>query len=122
MFSALLGGSVSPAGEFDGWTHLRELLCKRLVYRDYTHRRRISVALIDGSEIKGLVMQGYKRDHARKLAPFQRRIRGGSDGAGVLITGVRRNHSEDRVVDRRLRRSGMRQHVIDHRPRSVEHT
>src|ERR1035438_3080334 len=113
MLSAFRRGNMPLAGEFDGWTHLHELLGKRFVYRDYTERRLISVALIDGSEIKRLVVRRCNHDHARKLAPFQRRVSVGSDGAGELITGVRRNHREDRVVDRRRRR--MRQHVINHR-------
>jgi len=115
MLSALFGGSVPLAGEFDSWTHLHELLCKRLVDWDCPQRRRISIAVIDGSEIKGLVVRRRNHDHARKLPPFQRSVGVGSDGARELIAGVRCNHSEDRVGDRRLRRSGMRQHVIHHR-------
>src|ERR1039457_113800 len=101
MLRALLGGSVSLAGKSDGRTHLSQLFCKCLVYRDYTQRRRISVALIDGSEIKGLVVRRCNHDHSRKLAAFQRRVSVRSEGAGELITGVRGNHSEDRAVDRR---------------------
>src|ERR1017187_2101137 len=98
MLSTFRRGNMSLAGKSDGRAHTNQLFGKRLVYRDYTQRRRISVALIDGSEIKGLVMRRCNHDHSRKLAAFQRRVSVGSDGAGELITGVRCDHSENRVV------------------------
>jgi len=113
MFGAFFSGSMSLAGEFNGWVHLHELLGKRFVYPDSSERRCIGVAVVDGSEIKGHIVRRRNHHHARKLAPLQRCICIGSDRAGKLITGVRCNHGENRTVDRRQRR--MRQHVIHHR-------
>src|SRR5208282_5165797 len=112
MLSPLCRRGVPAAGKLDGWAHLRQARGKSLVHADRTERRHIRVAVIDGSEIKGLVVRGRDHDDAGKLAPFQRGVGVSSDGAGKLISGVRRNYGKNRIRD--LWHGRVRQHVVYH--------
>jgi len=113
MLSSSWRGRVPLTGEPHGWAHFRQLRGKRLVHRDRPQRRRVRISVENRSEIKSLEMRWGNHDHPRELSSFQRSVRVSRDRSRVLVTGVRSNHRDDRVVDRRRRR--MRQQVIDHR-------
>ena len=71
MLGAFRRGSVSLAGKADGRAHTSASCSgKRFVDRDCPQRRRISIALIDGSEVEGFVVRGAITTTRENLRPF----------------------------------------------------